>query len=354
MHTSATVATTDYIDRLPKIEFHCHLEGSVPATTALQMARRNGTAMPTTDPDHLYDFASLEEFLAIYVAVCNAMARPTDFATATYDSLADGAASANLRYREIAFNPTNHPGVALADMVAAMSEAADAAERDLGVRSAFIAAINREHSPDSALDMVREIIALDNPRVVAIGMDHNELLGPPAAFRASYEFAAAAGLSRTAHAGERGNTQEISDTVRLLGAERIDHGYAVLGDPGLVADCIDRGTHFAACWSTAGFHADTPGNASIAAMIGAGLPVSISSDDPPMLGTDIGREYAAAFTAFQWTTSEIRQFVLDTASASFLPADRRNELVASLAADLDALDADPAADGQEPRATHSS
>ena len=332
--------TPDYLRRLPKVELHCHLEGSVPAATALRLAAENDVAMPTTDPSRLYEFTTLEEFLDIYVAVSRAMARPADFATAVYDCLADAAASSNLRYRELAFNPTNHPGVSLPDMVAAMSEAASSAERDFGVHARFIVAINREQPVEVAVDLVRLVIALEHPRIVAVGLDHNELVGPPASFVDPFTLAAEAGLGRTAHAGERGDAGEVRDTVELLGVDRVDHGYAALADPALIADSIARSVHYAACWSTAGFHADAPAHSPIGDMIAAGLNVSISSDDPPMFGTDIGREYVLAGGELGWTASAARAFVLNSAAASFLPDAERLALQNSLSAEIDALDAE--------------
>lgn len=330
----------EILRRIPKVELHCHLEGSVPAATAIALAARNGVALPTTDPNRLYEFATLEEFLDIYVAVSQAMARPDDFATATYDSLAEAARTSNLRYREFAFNPTNHPGVALPDMLAAMTEGARSAETEFGVQTRFIVAINREQPPAVAMELVREVIALDHPLVVGIGLDHNELLGPPALFAEVFAVAAEAGLHRTAHAGERGDAAEVRHSIESLRLDRVDHGYAALSDPDLVTDSIAAGIHYAACWSTAGFHAGAPAHSPIGAMIDAGLDVSISSDDPPMFGTDIGREYVLAGTELGWNFATASAFVLRCARASFLPVADRDQLAARLAAELDTLRAE--------------
>ena len=329
----------EFLRRLPKVELHCHLEGSVPATTAIALAARNGVALPSTDADRLYEFSTLEQFLDIYVAVSQAMARPDDFATAVYDSLADAARTSNLRYREFAFNPTNHPGVDLGEMVTAMADAAASAESDFGVQTRFVVAINREQPPTTAVELVRQVITLGHPLIVAIGLDHNELYGPPAAFAEAFTMAAAAGLHRTAHAGERGDAREVRASISHLALERVDHGYAALLDPALVTESITAGIHYAACWSTAGFHADGASHSPIGAMIDAGLDVSISSDDPPMFNTDIGREYVLAGTELGWGPDTARTFVLKTAEAAFLADAERAELVRRLGCEIDAMPA---------------
>ena len=329
--------SAESLRRLPKVELHCHLEGSVPATTAVTLAERNGVALPTTDPDRLYEFGTLEEFLDIYVAVSHAMARPDDFGTVVYDSLADAAHTSNLRYREFAFNPTNHPGVPLADMLTAMTAAAQSAESEFGIQTRFIVAINREQSPSVATELVRQVLDLRHPLIVGVGLDHNELVGPPAAFADTFALAAAAGLHRTAHAGERGDADEVRNSIDVLRLNRVDHGYAALLDPTLIAHSITAGIHYAACWSTAGFHSDAPAHSPIGDMIAAGLDVSISSDDPPMFGTDIGREYVLAGQELGWTRDTARAFVLNCAQATFLPQADRDALAARLAAEIDAM-----------------
>ncbi|TQS45873.1 adenosine deaminase family protein [Cryptosporangium phraense] len=321
----------DYVAVMPKVELHCHLEGSVPAATAIRLAARNGVALPTDDPDQLYRFGSLEQFLDLYVAVSAALAGPDDLAQAVYDSLADAARGSHLRYREFAFNPTNHPGVKLADMLPAMADAARSAESEFGVVTRFLVAINREQPPEVALELVRSVVALEHPYVVGIGLDHNELAGPPALFADAFALAGAAGLGRTAHAGERGNATEVRETIELLGVDRIDHGYAVLGEPQLVSESIAAGVHFASCWTTSSFH--SAGRSPIPDMVAAGLPVSVSSDDPPMFGTDIGREHAAAAAGLAWSPADARAFVLRAAAAAFGPDD----LAGRLEAEFDAL-----------------
>ena len=45
---------------LPKVELHCHVEGTMRPTTVVDLARRNGIALPTADPTELYRYDSLD------------------------------------------------------------------------------------------------------------------------------------------------------------------------------------------------------------------------------------------------------------------------------------------------------
>lgn len=331
-------ATSEYLRALPKLELHCHLEGSVPAATAVDLARRNGITLPSMDPATLYEFADLEGFLDVYQAVSRAMVSAQDFATVTYESLADAVKAGNLRYREVAFNPTNHPGLDYGEMLAGIVDGIEAAERDFGVTSRLIVAVNREQSPAVATELMRTVVAHPSEYVVAIGLDHNELAGPPEAFREAYELAGAAGLRRTAHAGERGNVAEVAASLDVLRLDRVDHGYAVVQDAELVRQSIERGIHFAACWGTALFHCGgDPAASPIGEMIDLGLDVSISSDDPPCFGTDIGHEYARAGEQLGWTEAEAEARVLASVEATFLDDSDRAALRDRMRAELTAF-----------------
>lgn len=136
----------EVLRRLPKAELHCHLEGSVPAATAVALARARGVPLPVRDADELYRFSTLEEFLERYVWVSGLLRTAQDFATATYDALVEGARAGGLRYREFAVNPTNHPGLPYRELIAGLLDGAAGAERDAGVTCRFVVAVNREQA----------------------------------------------------------------------------------------------------------------------------------------------------------------------------------------------------------------
>jgi adenosine deaminase len=330
----------DFLRALPKVELHIHLEGSVPAELVVELARRNGTALPTTDPAKLYHpWASLSDFLVTYVAVCAAIVTPADLAQAAYATQSQAARLGNVRYREIFFNPTNHPSMTYRQQLDGILDGLAGAEKDFGIVGRLIPAINREQPPSVAAELVTEVIAHRRDEVLGIGLDHDDSAGPAELFTEAFALAGHNGLRRTAHSAEVHTASQITDSLDLLGCDRIDHGYLALADPAIVARLRDEGIHLTTCWSTCCWHnpGRPPAEQPITGMVAAGLNVSINSDDPPMLDTDLGSEYVAAGLAMGWTREQAVAMSYAALDGAWLDDSDRAALRRSFDAEIAAL-----------------
>jgi adenine deaminase len=54
------------LDRLPKVELHCHVEGTMRPDTVVDLARKNGIRLPSSDPTELYRYSNLDTFLDVF------------------------------------------------------------------------------------------------------------------------------------------------------------------------------------------------------------------------------------------------------------------------------------------------
>lgn len=84
----------DAFDRIPKVELHCHVEGTVRPTTVIELAEKAGRSLPVDDPAALYRYDSLDSFLAVFWLVQETLVSPDDWARIAYESLIDGASHA--------------------------------------------------------------------------------------------------------------------------------------------------------------------------------------------------------------------------------------------------------------------
>jgi adenosine deaminase len=333
-----------FLRRIPKVELHCHVEGAVRPGTLAELASANDVPLPPGSVDDLYHYEDLEGFLRIYELVCRSLRRREDFERVAYESLEDGVRLGALRYREMFFNPTLHTreGIPYADVVDGLLDGIRAARTDLGVEGRLIPAVYRQDPVDVAERMLEEVLAERRDEVIGIGLDGDELLDPPEKFAGVFEAAGKAGLHRTAHASHDGPATFITTCLDELHVERVDHGYHVLDDEKVLARTRDDGVAFTAslgCPPLCGWPPEIE-HTPIKQMRDRGLRVSLHTDDPTMLHTDVGTEYVRYGTAFGLGPAEAKALVLDAVEMAWLDDDERRRMRAELERDIDELSAE--------------
>jgi adenosine deaminase len=334
----------EYLRRVPKVELHCHFEGTVRPQTFAELARKHGVELPTDDADRLYDYDSIYEFLKIFGMVSSTLRDREDFARTAYESIEDGVKLGNLKYREMFFNPTLHTrrGVPYKTVVDGLVDGIRAAETDFGVQCRLIADVYRQDAPEVANDMVRDVLEHRRDELIGLGMDGAEAPDPPEKFTEAYRMAREGGLRLTAHACEDAPAKNVTTCLDVLGVERIDHGYHVLGDESVVQRCRDEGITFTVCPTATAVCYFDPNDLTkhpIREMADEGLKIMINSDDPPMFHTDIGKEYVGMVQAAGWGPETVREFVLNGVDGSWMSDDEKQRMRHGFERELDELDA---------------
>jgi adenosine deaminase len=328
------MTATDRYDAIPKVELHCHLEGTVRPATVVELARKHGQELPSDDPTDLYRFSSLDSFLEIFWLVQSLIGDRDDWARVAYEATLD-AAPHGLRYREAFFTPARHleAGQSLAEIIAGLTEGIDAAERETGVRTALVCDIDRSYGPIAAVELAEDLVTLRRggkaERVIGLGMDSTERGVDPADFAPAYEVARVAGLRLTGHAGEDTGPENIAAALDALGLERIDHGIAVAEDPRLMERLAEARVPFNVCPSSNVVIANRYASLAdhpLRRMRDAGLLVTINTDDPAMTGADLGREYRDVAEALGYEFDEVCRIAAEGIDATWLDDPERRNL----------------------------
>jgi adenine deaminase len=326
----------DEFDRIPKVELHCHVEGSVRPGTVVELARKAGRPLPVSDPTDLYRYDSLDSFLAIFWLVQETLVTREDWARIAYESLIDGAAH-GLRYREMFFTPARHmaAGMRLADIVAGLTDGIEAAEAAAPVRARIIADADRAFGPAAAMELVDGLGAVrragGGERVIGFGADSTELGVDLRAFAPAFDAARRLGLRRTCHAGEAvgAGPENIRTALDALGAERIDHGVAITEDPALVARAAAEGIPLTVCPTSNVIIANRYTSLRehpFLAMREAGVRVTINTDDPAMEELDIGLEYRNVAEAYGLDAAEMGRIAIEGIESTWLDDGERRAL----------------------------
>ncbi len=337
----------EFIRRMPKVELHVHLEGSVRPETLLKLARQHGVALPADSVDGLrewYRFSDFGHFLEVYFQICECIRTPDDIELVAREFLT-GQAQQNIRYSEVTYTPYTHyvqSGLAFEQQLAAINRARAWAESELGVSMGLILDISRDVSPAEGLITTEWAIGGMGRGVVALGLGGPEDGNPPTKFAEAFARARAAGLASVPHAGEVAGPQSMWDALHIAHAARIGHGVRCLEDPTLVDELrvsqvpLDVCPTSNVCLGVFPSLADHP----LPRLIDAGLYVTLNSDDPPMFNTTLTDEYLAAAHVFGFGPDTLEWLALNGVRASLLPRETRARMEADFAAEFARLRAE--------------
>ncbi|HEU4355274.1 MAG TPA: adenosine deaminase, partial [Actinomycetota bacterium] len=87
---------------LPKVDLHVHLEGSMRATTVVELADRYGVELPDGLREGRYDFRDFRHFIDEWVAGLECLREPADLRRIAVEFCEDEAAQ-GVRYAEVSF-----------------------------------------------------------------------------------------------------------------------------------------------------------------------------------------------------------------------------------------------------------
>jgi aminodeoxyfutalosine deaminase len=333
-----------FLLRLPKVELHVHLEGSMRPAVLLELARRNGIELPARDEAGLkrwFRFTDFEHFVQVYLACSRALRRPEDFQLLALDVLAEQAYQ-NVVYTEAYFTISTHlaNGADGGELLAAMAEAIAEGERRYGVTLRLIPDIVRNVGVEPA-DRTLEWALAGRERgvVVALGLSGSENRFPCEPFREHFAAAKREGLHRVAHAGEHAGPDSIRAAIEVCQPERVGHGVRAIEDPVLLEELRAAQLPLEVCPTSNVCLGVAPDLAShpFDRLYRAGIALSVNSDDPAFFNTNLTREYLRLHQTFGYSPAELAGLALAALRQSFLPEPRRQAMEESFREQFDAL-----------------
>jgi len=327
---------SDLIDRLPKVELHVHLEGTLEPELALHLAARNGVALPFGSFEEIraaYEFSDLQSFLDVYYAACTVLVTREDFFDLTRAYLARAHAD-GVRHVEPFFDPQTHTerGIPIGEVVGGILDGLAEGERLYGITSGLILSFLR-HLPVEAADAALAAAEPWLDRIVAVGLDSSEIGFPPEPFAGTFARARSLGLRVVAHAGEEGDASLVTRTIDALGVSRIDHGVRAADDPAVMRRLVESGVTLTACpISNVRLHVfPSMERSTIRTLLAADVAATINSDDPAYFGGYIGDNYRAITAALGLNRSDLARLATNAISGSFATEARKQELLVELA-----------------------
>ncbi len=312
-----------FIQGLPKVELHLHIEGSLEPELLFNLAKRNQIDIPYDSPEALrkaYEFDDLQSFLDIYYQGAKALQTEQDFYDLTWAYL-ERCQHDNVIHTEIFFDPQTHTDreIAFDTVIKGIVRALKDGQQKLEISSQLIMCFLRHLSEEAAIETLKQAIPYKDD-IVGVGLDSSEQGHPPEKFARVFEMAREHGFLTVAHAGEEGPAQNIIDAISMLGVSRVDHGVRCVENEALVAQLIESKMPLTVCpLSNIKLRVfDDMQEHNIVDLLRKGVAVTINSDDPAYFGGYMTDNFVAVSQAHFLTHEELAQFTLNAIDASFI------------------------------------
>jgi aminodeoxyfutalosine deaminase len=309
---------------LPKADLHVHLVGSAAPETVVALAERHpalGVPASIAELRDFYAFRDFPHFLDVYTAVSRLITAPEDL-TLLVEGLAADMRAQGTVYAEVTVTPVAHirAGIAPAAIAEALNTGA-AKARTSGIELAWVYDISGRDGAEGT-ELTLDAALNDAPdALIGFGLGGPEAGVSRADFGDAFAAARAAGLHSVPHAGESTGPDEIWAAIDHLGAERIGHGIGAAGDKKLQERLRDGGITLEVCPSSnvATGVVESLAEHPLPALLGAGVPVVLGSDDPPMFSTTLLNEYRTARDHLGLDATALRALATASIEASFAP-----------------------------------
>jgi adenosine deaminase len=319
---------------LPKTHLHVHLEGSMRASTVVELADRYGVELPEGLREGRYEFRDFTHFIAEWVAGLRCLRRPEDVRRIAYEFCEDQSAD-GVRYAEVSFSLPEHSvhgGDWDAPVLAVLEGFADG-RRDFGIVCRPYVDIVRGVGMQLSRMAMESAVRHRDHGVIGIGLGGDEK-HPASDYAHLFRHAVERGLRSLPHAGETAGPESVWSALDVLRAERIGHGIRSLEDPDLVERLRRERIPLDVCPTS---NVMTRVVSSIdrhplPAMLDAGLLVTLNADDPSMFHAPLSGEYRLAREVFGMDDEALADLARTAVEVSFADEDTK----ARLAREVDA------------------
>ncbi|RKZ11766.1 adenosine deaminase [bacterium] len=322
------------VRKMPKVELHQHLDGSIPPAVTWRIMKRYGLnpVQSLTEMKKLLQLQPDEEgSLLAYLDKFHFPMWITQFyenIQQVSEAVAVEAARNGVHTFELRYAPVIHvyAGLTIRQAIRSVMAGLNAAcEKYPRMKAGLVVIAMRQHGPHVAKIIAKAAISeaeyLHN-RIGVVGFDiaGPEHDNPPRLFASAYEVARRGGLGLTAHAGEDADPSYIWQAIEELGCTRIGHGCSAVRDRELMKR-LSRDQILVECAPTSNYQtgAVKPGERHpIYEFIEQGIPVSVCTDNTTVSRTSHAQE--SAIVAAEIGMPALREIHRQSAKHTFIGA----------------------------------
>ena len=325
------------INNLPKIELHCHLDGSLRVETVIELAQKDNIELDSYDYKEVKKMlsidencSSLDEYLEKFDLPNKVLQSKENLRRAAYELLED-AAKENIKYIEVRFAPIFHvkEGLRLNEVIQSVIDGIRDAEKQYEIKGNVIISCIRGLDLKHVFDSIEAGAQFIGQGVVAIDLAATEKEDFAYEYIEAMKLAKEKGFRVTIHAGETGFGKNVRDAVNLLGAERIGHGVYIYNDKEAYELVKEKGITLEMCPKS---NIDTKAvniydNHPIYKYHKDNIKVNISTDNRMVSNINLNEETSNVIKTFNVTLDEYKEIYINSVNAAFCSEETKKELL---------------------------
>jgi len=335
----------DLVKRLPKVELHCHLDGSLRIATIIDLAQKQKIELFTMDPDLLEESlligdnrVTLEQYIDRFEVTLSVLQTPDSLKRVAFELLED-VSKENVRYIEIRYSPILHNkmGMTPEESIEAVRDGLRLGKKEFGVKSGIIICGIRNISNKMSLKLADLTLRFKNKGVVGFDLAGPEENFPAKDHREAFYLILNNNINATIHAGEAFGPASIHQAVHYCGAHRIGHGTRLKEDKDLMNYVNDHRIPLEICL-TSNWHTRTVRSLKYHPFqyyYDQGIRVTLNTDNRLISNTTLTKELILAHDTFGYGLNDFRKFTITAIKSAFQPHKIRKEMTRQIAEELE-------------------
>ena len=339
-----------FIQTIPKVLLHDHLDGGLRPETVIELARDMGyTRLPTSDAGELAEWfhrgakrGSLPLYLEGFAHTCGVMQTEEALERVAYEMIEDMHKD-GVVYIETRFSPIFHTekGLHWDDVLNAVLRGLERGHSDFGVEYGLIVCAMRNMKLSQ--EMAELAVDFRERGVVGFDLAGEEGGYPPKKHVDAFEYIQRENFNITIHAGEAFGKESIWQAIQWCGAHRIGHATRLIEDIGvekhdrtkvtrmgyLAQYILDKRIPLEICLTS---NVDT-GAVNVLEEHPFGLlhkykfRVTLNTDDRLMSNTTMTKELRIANQVFKLSLDDLEKITINAMKSAFIPYNRRIKLI---------------------------
>jgi len=325
----------DTLKKIPKVELHCHLDGSVRPETIIEIAKKQNKKLPSADAAELKKYIqvpqgchSLTDFLKVFDFFLPFLKNPEAVERISYE-LCEDCAAENVRHIEVRFAPflLTAENFSMEDVVKMCIRGLSQGSRDFHIKTGLILCCMRflpEEVNIATVELAKKYLG---EGVVALDLAGDESRYPTKNFSRPFRLAVRYEIPFTLHAGEADGPESISDAL-TLGASRIGHGTNLIKDKTLFGIFKDENIPLEVCITSNVQTAVVKDFDShpVAEFYKKGLKVTLNTDDRSVSGIDLTNEYDIFVNRLGFGMGDLAEVITNGIDSLFISGSEKSLL----------------------------